>query len=61
LVEVFRSVRAQQLVIVSEPAVGKSVMALVLTLGLLREEPASGMKRHAPTSSIDTTRPQGPP
>jgi hypothetical protein len=36
---VFRSVCAGQLMIVGEPAAGKSVMALVLTLGLLRDDP----------------------
>lgn len=37
--EVFRRVRARQLVILGEPAAGKSVTALLLTLDLLPDEP----------------------
>jgi hypothetical protein len=36
---VFRNVRARQLVIIGEPTAGKSVLALLLTLDLLRDEP----------------------
>jgi len=39
LLEVFRNVRAGQLVVLGEPAAGKSVMALSLTLGLLPDQP----------------------
>jgi hypothetical protein len=38
VLKVFRGVRARQLVILGEPAAGKSVMALSLTLGLLPEQ-----------------------
>jgi hypothetical protein len=39
VVKVFRNVQAKQLVILGEPAAGKSVMALSLALGLLPEQP----------------------
>jgi hypothetical protein len=37
--EVFRRVRARQLIVIGEPAAGKSVLALLLTLDLLPDEP----------------------
>jgi hypothetical protein len=39
VVRVFRQVHARQLVILGAPAAGKSVLALLLTLGLLPDEP----------------------
>jgi hypothetical protein len=39
IIAVFHQIKARQLVILGEPAAGKSVMALLLTLGLLPREP----------------------
>lgn len=39
VIDVFRRISARQLVILGEPAAGKSVLALLLTLGLLPDEP----------------------
>lgn len=53
VLEVFRSVRARQLVILGEPAAGKSVMALSLTLGLLPEQ-SSGLVPGEPVPVLVT-------